>query len=211
MQQVTGKVDASLFSVGGGEMFEETDHCIDNILGILAIEKIRYDHTGAFNGMPLDSDFFPEAYYDALDDVAPSVSAEADDYDSYIQKFCFPDMREYYRLCREYGRKHKVSFQRNPFVKEAKAFVNDEMCGIDSYCIEWMLFTPKTETEKKWPCLAVFTSVEFYQPVQLVESLFNIRSFYKNGVKHLKTEMEHQTKIVSLPAILPETERKQAA
>ena len=192
-------------------MFEEPNNCMDDMLAALAIEKIRYDHTGTLIGMPLDSDSLPEIYYGALDDVAPSVSAEENDYD-YIQKFYFSGMKEFYQLCREYGRQNHVSFKNNRYVKEASDFVDHEMNGIDSYCIGWRLFTPKKITDRKWPCLAVFTTPEFYQPVQLVESLYNIRSFYEEGVKRLKAELERQeTKIISLPAVTPETERKRAA
>lgn len=192
-------------------MFEEPNDYMDNVFGVLVIEKIRYDHTGDFSELPLDDNYFPEAYYNALDDVAPSVSAEENDYD-YIQKFCFSGMEEFYQLCREYGRQNHISFKNNRYVKEASDFVDHEMNGIDSYCIGWSLFTPKKITDRKWPCLAVFTTPEFYQPVQLVESLYNIRSFYEEGVKRLKAELEQQeTKIISLPAVTPETERKQAA
>lgn len=86
------------------------------------------------------------------------------------------------------------------------------MSGINSYCIEWSLFTPKKITDKKHPCLAVFTSPEFFQPVQLVESLYNIQSYYTEALKRLKAEMvQQETKIISLPAMTPKTERKQAA
>lgn len=193
-------------------MFEGPDYCMDDLLGILAIEKILYDHTGSVTGETLSEGCLMEACYYALEDVAPSVSAETGDYDTYIQKFCFPGMEEFYRLCREYGRKNGVSFKNTPYVKEAVDFVNQEMNGIDSYSIGWSLFTPKKVTQKKWPCLAVFTDPEFYQPVQLVESLYNIRTFYMGGVKRLKAELEQQeTKIISLPAIVPEAERNQAA
>lgn len=192
-------------------MYEEPISCIDDLLGLLAIEKILYDHTGSINGELLDSDFFVEAYYTALDDVAPSISATIDEYDCYIQKFRFPGMEDFYRLCREYGRKNQVSFQNNRYVKEAKDFVNREMNGIDSYCIHWSLFVPKKTTDKKWPCLAVFTDPEFYQPVQLVESLYNIQSYYTEAVKRLKTELNPPKKeIIRLPAAMPEAERTAA-
>lgn len=83
------------------------------------------------------------------------------------------------------------------------------MGGIRDYSIDWLLFSPKSETQKRWPCLAVFTGVEFYQWVELIESLFHIRSFYENGVKRLKTEINRlESKIIQLP---DEAERKQAA
>lgn len=94
-------------------MFEDPDIYMDDMLGTLAIEKIRYEHTGTSIGVPLDVDFFLEIYYDALENVAPSVSAETNYYDGYIQKFFFSGMEEFYRLCREYGRKNQVSFKNN--------------------------------------------------------------------------------------------------
>lgn len=192
-------------------MFEDPDLCMEDLLGILAIEKIRYDHTSVIAGETLYGDDFPVVCYDALGDVADSISADVDDYDTYIQKFCFPSMEEFYRLCREYGRRNRVSFQNNPYVKEAAGFVNQEMNGIDSYCIDWRLFTPKKATKKKWPCLAVFTSIEFYQPVQLVESLYNIRTYYMQALEKLKAELQlSQKELHLLPKVSQTPERKAA-
>ena len=120
-------------------------------------------------------------------------------------------MEEFYRLCREYGRRNRVSFQNNPYVREAANFVNQEMNGIDSYCIDWRLFTPKKATKKKWPCLAVFTSIEFYQPVQLVESLYNIRTYYMQALEKLKKALQSsQMKTLYLTEVSQAAERKAA-
>lgn len=195
-------------------MFEEPDICMDDLLAILSIEKICYDHTGgACDSIPLDSDFLFETTYESLNKAASYIEyGFVEDWDIYVQKFKFPDMQKYYNLCRKYGRKHCIAFKNNRFIKEAADFVADEMNGINSYCINWMLFTPKKETEKRWPCLAVFISPEFYNPVQLVESVYNIRSFYEEGVKHLEEELNGQAeKITQFPAVLPEAERKIAA
>lgn len=194
-------------------MFEEPDICIDNLLAILSIEKICYDHMGSYDSIPLDSDYLWETAYEALNDAAAyTEDGSVEAWDTYVQKFRFDSMPEYYDLCREYGKKNRIAFKNNRFVKEALDFVNDEMNGINSYCIDWMLFTPKKETNKRWTCLAVFTSPEFTQPVQLVESIYNIRSFYEEGVKRLEEELSSQTgKITRLPAILQEAERKIAA
>lgn len=194
-------------------MFEVPEVCMDDVLGILAIEKIRYDYTGEYEDTLLDEDYFPDAYYTALSAVAKEY-----DYgwiemtDTYVHKFCFPAMREYYRLCREYGKINRISFKRNRFVTEATAFINSEMGDIRDYSIDWLLFSPKAETKKRWPCLTVFTAVEFYRWVELIESLFHIRSFYENGVKRLTNEINcPESKIIQLPDKTPETERKQAA
>lgn len=197
-------------------MFEESDICMDNLLAILSIEKIRYDCTGICGDTPLDSDYLWETVYEALNNVATyTENGSTDEWDTYVQKFQFDDMQRYYDLCREYGKKNRVAFKNNRFVKEAADFVRDEMNGIYSYFINWFLFTPKKETEKHWPCLAVFTSPEFYQPVQLVESVYNIRSFYEEGVKRLEEELNGQNtqkeKIKRFPVVLPEPDRRTAA
>lgn len=194
-------------------MFEGPDICIDDLLGVLSIEKICYDHTGVCNATSLDCDYLWETAYEALNDAASyTENGSVEAWDTYVQKFQFAGMQRYYDLCREYGRKRRIAFKKNCFVKEAEDFVADEMNGINSYCIDWMLFTPKKETEKRWTCLAVFTSPEFYQPVQLVESVYNIRSFYEEGVKRLEEELSGQAeKITRLPAALPQAERKIAA
>lgn len=166
---------------------------MDDLFAILAIKKICYDHTGICDAVPLNSDFLWKTYFDALNDsVSYTENGSVDAWDTYVQKFQFDGMQRYYDLCREYGRRHHIAFKNNRFVKEATDFVNYEMNSINSYCIEWMLFTPKKDTEKHWPCLAVFTSPEFYQPVQLVESVYNIRSFYKEGVKRLEMELNEK-------------------
>lgn len=197
-------------------MFEEPDICMDDLLAILSIEKICFDHMGSCDSIPLDSDYLWETEYEALTDAALyTENGFMEERDTYVQKFQFDGMRKYYDLCRKYGIKRCVAFKNNRFVKEAADFVNNEMNGIQSYCIDWFLFTPKKETEKRWPCLAVFTSVDFYQPVQLVESVYNIRSFYTEGVKRLEEELSGQSiqteKIIRFSASLPEAERKMAA
>jgi len=152
-----------------------------------------------------------EIYYEALDDVADSVSGILANEDVNIQKFSFPGMKEFYCLCREYGRKNRVSFKNNRYAREAADFVNREMNGIDSYCINWRLFTPKKVTDKKWPCLAVFTDVEFYQPVQLVESLYNIRTCYKQALEKLKEELRPPRAELLLPPKVSRAAERNAA
>ena len=59
--------------------------------------------------------------------------------------------------------------------------------------------------------LAVFTSIEFYQPVQLVESLYNIRTYYMQALEKLKKELQSsQMKTLYLTEVSQAAERKAA-
>lgn len=191
-------------------MYEFPNLCMDDLIAMLSIAKIVYDETKEVPEALIDSDSFPEIYYEALYNVGEEIGVGENGYDEYVTKYCFPDMLEYYELCKEYGRKQKVAFKRNPFVIEAENFVNAEMNSICSYCIDWRLFAPKTIEKKRYPCLMVTVTPDFYQPVQLVESLYNIRAYYRVGVGRLKSELhKKQPKIISLPK--KTEERKKAA
>lgn len=203
----------SIFCKGGYLMFEEKNLCLDEMLGILAIQKIRYDHLGICDPYVLDEDYLFEACYEALPDVASKIEVSNIDFEeTTIHKICFPSMKMYYKLCREYGKKHNISFKKNKFVEEAEDFVNSEMCEIDSYFINWCLFTPKSEIKKRYPCLLIFTAYEFCQVVQFIEALYNIRSFYEDGVKILIKELSlSNEKIIDFSNTAHAEERKQAA
>lgn len=153
------------------DMYEVPNLCMDDLIAMLSIAKIVYDETKEVPETLIDSDSFPEIYYEALYNVGEEIGVGENGYDEYVTKYCFPDMLEYYELCKEYGRKQKVAFKRNPFVIEAEKFVNTEMNGICSYCIDWRLFAPQTIEKKKYPCLMVTVTPDFYQPVQLVVSV----------------------------------------
>ena len=186
------------------------DIALDDVLGTLAIVKLVYDETGIRMNTELNEYSLCETYFEALDYAGERIGSADDYYGGYIDKYTFPDMKRYYELCKEYGRINNVSFEKNPFVIEAFRQVDIEMRGIDSCCIDWSLFTPKKIVKKKYPCLAVFLAPEFFQPVQLVESLCNIRAFYREGVIKLEKELKAaKSKIIVMPD--RSKERKKAA
>ena len=190
-------------------MYEEIDEVMDDICGILIMVKAVYDATGEIIECDLHSDYFFDVYMEAMDSVADMVSmGTIDDYEN-VNKYNFPDMDEYYKLCKKYGRVNRISFKNNPYVKKAKDTVDSEMNSIYSYCYDWKLFTPKKEIKKKYNCLWIVTYPEFNQLVSLVKILCNIRAFYKEGVAELKKVLEPAKPQIKL---LPQKkERKKAA
>ena len=170
-------------------MFNVPDS-IEQALDVLAVEKILYDRTGRVSGCPIDCDFLIEACYETILMAAEKTeSAYQEDYETELLKIRFTGMQRFYDLCRIYGRKNQISFRKNPYVMEAKEWIDSEMCSIQSYAFSWSLFTPKKITDKRWPCLILFFSYEFYQPVDLLRAIFNIRDYYTEAAKQMERRL----------------------
>lgn len=171
-------------------MYGELEERIDDICGILIMIKAVYDATGEVIQSALDGDYFYEVYMNAIESVTNELAyGIVMDYDN-VNKYGFPQMDEYYELCRKYGRINKISFKDNPYVKKASEKVATEMDGIYSYCFNWTLFTPKKKVKKRYNCLWIITDPEFNQHVSLVKALCSIRTFYKEGVEELRKVLE---------------------
>ena len=171
-------------------MYEVLEERMDDICGILIMVKAVYDATGEVIESILDGDYFYDVYMNAIERATNELSyGTVMDYDN-VSKYGFPQMDEYYELCRKYGRVNRISFKDNPYVKKAREKVTTEMEGIYSYCFNWELFTPKKKTKKRYNCLWMITDPEFNQHVSFVRALCNIRTFYKEGVEELKKVLE---------------------
>lgn len=194
-------------------MFEDTySGDVGEALGVLSMEKLSYDHMGQILGTDLDSDYIFENQYETIYMMASSFYTEYDDRnDATIFIIMFPKMREYYELCREYGRKHKLSRKNNSFFTEAGKYVYKKLNQVNSYSIDWKLCTPKKIVKKKALQLIVFLGPEFFQPVELVESLFEIRDFYEEGVKKLKAELSENQPKPALQLLPAKAEERSAA
>ena len=194
-------------------MFEEVVINPDYTLGVLSIEKLLYDHLGIVTDSSIDADYLyacmDEAIFEIVQDVAYGYN---DNMGMSIAHIVFPSMRPFYDLCREHSRRHRINFKRNPYVLEAAKVVNSYMGGIDDYDVGWRLCTPKKEYPKKRCELVVYTGMEFYQPVELVESLCEIREFYIEAEKKLRLEL-HGSKPEDTPAplLLPAVPERRAA
>lgn len=194
-------------------MFEEVVINPDYTLGVLSIEKLLHNHLGAVMGTPIDEDYVYECMYEAIAEIAQDVECGYnDDWAMNIFHIVFPSMRSFYDLCREHSRRHRVSFKRNPYVRAAAQAVNEHMENIDDYDVNWRLCIPKKEYPKKRCELVVYTGMEFYQPVELVESLCEIREFYIKAEKKLRLELYgSNTGQKPAPPLLPAVPERRAA
>ena len=130
-----------------------------------------------------------EIYMSALDQITDIVSGryiEAYDCDEYF--FSSDDMTEYYRRCKEFGRRHGIRWDENPFVKKAW----DEVCetmDLNDHGYDWRLVTGTRH--KNASSLHFYRYPDFFQTVEMVEAILIIFDFYSRALIELRKELEH--------------------
>ena len=168
-------------------MYEELDDRMDDICGILIMVKAVYDATGYKIECTLDGDYFYDVYIEAMESATNELEyGTVMDYDN-VNKYGFPQMDEYYELCKKYGRVNRISFKDNPYVKKASEIVATEMDGIYSYCLGWKLFTPKKKAKKmndKYKLLGLFLFVAIPIPGTGAWTGSAIAAMMKMRLKH---------------------------
>ena len=104
-------------------MYEELDDRMDDICGILIMVKAVYDATGYKIECTLDGDYFYDVYIEAMESATNELEyGTVMDYDN-VNKYGFPQMDEYYELCKKYGRVKMVSSVSTETAKQKKEFL----------------------------------------------------------------------------------------
>ncbi len=100
--------------------------------------------------------------------------------------FSHPDIMEYYRLCREYGKKAHVKLCANPYMLGAARFVHSQL-EQGSYVCDYRL---QTKVNHKWASGIVFRMwPEFDGQLALLVLMARIFDFYKQELARLKAEL----------------------
>jgi hypothetical protein len=100
--------------------------------------------------------------------------------------FSHPDIVEYYRLCREYGREKRIPLRANPYVLGAARFVDSQL-GQHSYVSSYYL---QTKVGHKWASGVVFRMwPEFDGHLALLVLVRKIFEFYTRELARLKAEL----------------------
>ena len=190
-------------------MFQGPEYDVFDIIQQLFIHKTVYDSTGFDMGTVEAECMFSDAL-DAIGMVADTIEdSYIEDHDSTIYKFHFDRMYEYFELCRKLARQKGIAFHNEPWVEEARRFINNELGDVPDYSIDWAVFIPKklNRNEKKTYSVLIELGCEFYAYVQLVDSLYNIRDFFYEKEKELRAETE-KPKVLPLPKPKPKTQTK---
>jgi hypothetical protein len=111
------------------------------------------------------------------------------DYDSGIETLYFSDsnIMEYYRLCREYGKRRRVKLSENPYMLEAQRFVDNclgQGCPVCDYRLQ-------TKVNHDWASGIVFKMwPEFEWRFELLTLINHVFGYYKEQLQKLKQELE---------------------
>jgi phenylalanine-4-hydroxylase len=131
--------------------------------------------------------------YYVTEKVWSSVTHDSD-YGEVIETLYFSDstIMEYYRLCREYGKRHGVKLATNPYMLEAKRFVDnclDQGCPVCEYRLQ-------TKINHDWASGVVFRMwPEFEWHFALLTLIHQIFGFYREQLQRLKKELELDQKV----------------
>lgn len=176
-------------------MFDKELDYAENFFEMLAMLKNIYDSTGEviMKDQILDAEYYYEFYSEAFSSAVDDYECVENEDDWSCTKLYLSFMFEYYMLCRQYTKQKHISFENNPYVKEAEEFVNEAMLGVNDYSLDWSLCTPEKESNKDRWCLMVVTYLEFQNFSQLICALYDIREYFALGVERIKTALAGKT------------------
>jgi hypothetical protein len=101
--------------------------------------------------------------------------------------FSSPDIMEYYRLCREYGKQAHVPLRDNPYVLGAAEYVDNQLEQGCYTCSHYL----QTKINHKWASGIVFRMwPEFDGQLALLVFMVRIFDYYARELARLKTELK---------------------
>lgn len=192
-------------------MFFKTYTNIPSVLEVLKVRKLIYDKSGhLIKGELYEGEELMEAYEsifylsDRVDSWEPELFCG-----NTVFKITFPQMKNFYELCREESKSLGIALKNNQHYKSAEDAVDSIMNELDgnSYC--WSLRVPRKDKNKKVCNLIVEVTEYFYEYVDLVTALYEIREYYINAEFTLRQQInERKNKIIKFN--IPETKEKAA-
>jgi hypothetical protein len=126
--------------------------------------------------------------YEALFFISEAVWSNYSDYEQVeTMYFSHPDIMEYYRLCRVYGKKHGIKLKNNPYMQAAADYVRGNLDQPGCYTCSYHL---QTKVNHEWAGGIVFRMwPEFSGHLALLVMLRRIFRFYTEKLHELKTSL----------------------
>lgn len=113
---------------------------------------------------------------------------EYDCYNTYIY-LSDPVMVEYYRLCKEYGERHHLTDEENPYYKESLRQVSSCL-NVPSYSYNFGIITGTAK--KRSSGIIIGYDDDFYESEYLMEGILDAFAYYKTKVSELKKLLDSE-------------------
>ena len=186
----------------------ETVFDLEDTINLLELERILFERKEGHTGCFLDSEEFYVYAQDALTELAAEV-VYLEITDSTLYKFCFPELHNFYTLCKEHSKRNHITFRKDPYVKAAEEYVADAFCCTESPNFAWNLWVPPKLVKKRAYTVIVETGMEFMEYAEILETLYDIKEHYAGLITALKKELSDRSNIIPLPVAVGK-ERKAA-
>lgn len=191
-------------------MFEEI-YGLEDIIQTIALEKLFFDYKEEYTGGVINGDTFYDTALETVYDLCDH--AEYLDYtDSTLYFFSFPEMRKFYKLCKEYCSKNHIKFQKCKYIKDALDFVDASIKCSGMRNFAWNYWIPPKLIKKRQHQFLIELGCYFQEWIEMISALFEIRQYFREKCEELQKELTPVLTIVK-PRKAPEsdTEERKAA
>lgn len=187
-------------------MFNGYTDDIVHDMSVLVIDKYLYD-----NGFPItdndisyDSEY--ETFYDALIQMDGEIDYdEGDETDSTVVAYRNDCLKRYIGLALKYGSINGLPKGNNFWISRLEAHISNKMRSIGDYSYDWDYNVSST----KKAFLKVYIGPEFYQTVEMIQTIASILHFAEASCKELE-RLTEKRKAEIIP-MKKRKERKKAA
>lgn len=187
-------------------MFNGYTDDIVHDMSVLVIDKYLYD-----NGFPItdndisyDSEY--ETFYDALIQMDGEIDYdEGDETDSTVVVYRNDCLKRYIREALKYGGKNGIPKDKNYWLYRLESRINSEMQSIGDYSYDY----DYNITSVKKAFFKVYIGPEFYQTVEMIQTIASILHFAEASCKELE-RLTEKRKAEIIP-MKKRKERKKAA
>lgn len=189
-------------------MFKEISG-IGGVLSSLNLQRVLFTYKEGYTGDFVDEE---DIYCNGFEEIVTLCDewTEMTYTDSILFKFRFPELTEFYTLCKEESRIKSINFKKNPRLKKAMNEVESylEFSGASTYNFVWNIWVPKKIVNKRRYTLIIEINMYFDDYPQILEALYLIKEFYQRQVDELKKEL--YPNVIKMPD-KKHQERKKAA
>lgn len=187
-------------------MFDSNIGDIDHDISVLAMDKILYE-----NGFPItDSEIISDSEFDTFFEALLTTDGyidedESENLECTVMVFRNDCLKRYIGLALKYGSINGLPNGNNFWISRLETHINNKMRSIGDYSYNWDYNV--SSTRKAF--LKVYIGPEFYQTVEMIQTIASILHFAEASCKELE-RLTEKRKAEIIP-MKKRKERKKAA